>query len=340
MNSSTSSSEAAASVGWRRWLALYLLSFAGIVTAIYLLVVICDPFSTGRFTPFRSIDIAFSGLIESHAGRVRDPAFDSAVIGNSIAGRIQPQSLNGAADRRFVLLAVAGLGPKNELTIARAFMRHHAGTVKTIVFMLEQYWCTTDEQQMLRYPDFPDWLYDKDDISYLQGILSIDSLQATIHRLAIHIAHAPAAGRRDGLAESPEPAVWQLQNIRERRTSAPPKPWTFVALEQLQAFRNSIDDSVQMIMLFVPFHVSELPLPGSDADAWLNSCKMRAKAIAETNPRTLLIDHMREDDLARDTSNFTDARHVRDHVTRMIEAEIAASIRTMSSTTSGHSGAQ
>jgi hypothetical protein len=340
MNSSTSSSEPPDTVAWRRWLMSYLLSLVSIIIAVYLLIVFCDPFSTGRFTMFRSIDIAFSGLVESHAGRVRDPAFDSAVIGNSIAGRIQPRLLSEPTDRRFVLLAVPGLGPKDELTIARAFMRHHAGTVKTIVFMLEQYWCTTDEQQMFHYPDFPDWLYEGDNISYLQSILSIDSLQATIHRLAIRFAHAPEAGRRDGLAESREAPVWQPRRINERQTSAPPKPWTFVALDQLQAFRNSIGDNVQMILLFVPFHVSQLPLPGSDADAWLNSCKMRAKAIAETNPRTVFIDHMREDDLARDINNFTDARHVRDHVTRTIEAEIAAAVRTMSSTTPGPSGAR
>jgi hypothetical protein len=97
---------------------------------------------------------------------------------------------------------------------------------------------------------------------------------------------------------------------------------------------------MQMILLFVPFHVSELPLPDSDADAWLNSCKARAKAIAETNPRTLLIDLMREDVLARDANNFTDARHVRDRITRMIEREIAASVRGMSAATPGPSGAK
>jgi hypothetical protein len=340
MNSSTSSSEAAAAAGWPRWLSSYLLSFAGMIAATYLLIVICDPFSTGRFTPFQTVDIAFSGLVQSNAGRVRDPAFDSAIIGNSIAGRIQPPLLSGPADRRFVLLSIPGLGPNNELTIARAFMRHHAGTAKTIVFMLEQYWCTTDEKRMYRYPDFPDWLYDGDDISYLRKILSIESLQAAIHRLAIRFADAREAGRRDGFAEGPEAPVWKPQRINERRTGAPPQPWTFVALEQLQAFRSSIDSSMQMILLFVPFHVSELPLPDSDADAWLNSCKARAKAIAETNPRTLLIDLMREDVLARDANNFTDARHVRDRITRMIEREIAASVRGMSAATPGPSGAK
>jgi hypothetical protein len=331
MNSFISNSEAGAANGWAGWIALYLTSLAGATLALYAFVVLLDPFSTGQFTPIDSIDIAFSGRAEANAGRVRDPAFDSAILGNSIATRIQPEQLNGSNNRNFVTLAIPGLGPGDQLALARSFVRGHTDRVRTMVFMLETSWCTTRDTEMYHYPQFPNWLYAGDGIAYLRKIFSVDATQAAFHRAGIRLGLAPDAARRDAYVASPEFPVWRPQRLPVRPDAAPPKPWTFIALDRLQDFRRRIGSDVDLIMYFVPFHVSMLPQPGSDAHSFVDACKTRAQSIAAVGPRTILIDRLQEDEIARDLNNFYDAKHVRDNVVRMMEAEIAAAIRELRS---------
>jgi hypothetical protein len=314
---------------WAGWIATYLASLVSATFALYAFVVLLDPFSTGWFTPFDAIDIAFSGRAEANAGRVRDPAFDSAILGNSIATRLQPEKLNAQSDRRFVSLAIPGLGPDDELTLARSFIRGHAGMVRTIVFMLETSWCVTRDSEMYRYPQFPKWLYGTDGVAYLRNILSVEAAQAAFHRAAIRLGVAAEAARRDAYVASPEGLVWRPLRLPARPAAGPPKPWNFIALERLQDFRRNIGPDVQLIMFFVPFHVSMLPKPGSDAAAFLEACKARAQSIATDRPRTVLIDRMREDEVARNLSNFYDGKHVRDDIVRLIESEIAVAINQL-----------
>jgi hypothetical protein len=168
MNSFTSSSESVAGRRWGRALAAYVGTLAGGIAVLHSLIIICDPFSTGRFTPFQTVDIAFSGRVEANAGRVRDPRFDSAIIGNSVSTRFQPELLDRLTDRRFVQLSIPGLGPDNELTLARAFVRGQGEHAKTLIFMLETFWCVTDERNMYKYPEFATWLYEGDNLTYLR----------------------------------------------------------------------------------------------------------------------------------------------------------------------------
>lgn len=328
MSSSISSSDRPRP--WADWLVWYFAVLAGSAAALYLFVLIMDPFSTGLFSPFKSVDIAFSGHAESNAGRVRDSAYDSAIFGNSVATAIQPDLLDGPGSRRFVLLALPGLGPNNQLTIARAFVRSHGTQARTLVFMLEPFWCTTDERSMYRYPHFPDWLYDLDRWRYLKNILSLDAAQAAFHRLAIRLAHAREPSRRDGFVPPHRPwTPWRPAALPSRPEDAPPQPWKFIALERLQEFRRTIPANIGTVLYFVPFHVSLLPKPGSQAEVFLQACKAQAHAIASEGPRTIIIDRLRDDDTARDLNNFYDGKHVLDHVVRTMEVEIVEAIRGM-----------
>jgi hypothetical protein len=110
-------------------------------------------------------------------------------------------------------------------------------------------------------------------------------------------------------------------------TDAPPKPWTFIALDRLLEFRRVIDPRIELILVFMPFHISALPQAGSPAQEWIEACKARAAAIAEAEPRTILIDRMRNDEIAHNANNFWDAKHVRDSIIRELETGIAAVMR-------------
>jgi len=328
MSSSISSSDGAAPKAWRRWLAIYAATLAAGVAALWIFVVVSDPFSTGRLTPLRGIEIASSVRTLANAGRVRDPNFDSAMIGNSISTRFEPDRLNALSGLRLLQLSIPGLGPDEELTLARAFVRAHGGSVKSIVAMLETSWCNTDERTLLRYPSFPYWLYDSNDFDYLRNILSRDSMQAAFHRVAIRLGLAPEPARRDGYVPNDQRGIWRPDRVAglasaKRPTRAPFENKTFSALERLDQFSRMLDPATELVMVLLPFHVSALPEPGSEAAAWLDACKARIKAIAEARPRTLFIDRMLEDDITRDPNNFWDAKHVRDEFIRGIEDDIA-----------------
>ncbi len=225
-------------------------------------------------------------------------------------------------------LSIPGLGPVNELTLARAFARGQDERAKTFVFMIETFWCATDEHNMFHYPNFPNWLYEEDDLTYLREMFSIDSAQAALHRLAIRLGLAPEAARRDGyVPKEGQPDRAATLAHAKRPTDAPAKPWTFFAIERLENFRQIIDPRIELVLLLMPFHVSALPEPGSAAQEWLEACKTRARAMAETRPRTIFIDRLRDDEIARDANNFWDAKHVRDPIIRKLENEIAAALR-------------
>ena len=55
-------------------------------------VILCDPFSTGRFTPITRIDFIGNRLY-ADAAHVRDLRYDAAVFGNSHAVRLIPENL-------------------------------------------------------------------------------------------------------------------------------------------------------------------------------------------------------------------------------------------------------
>jgi hypothetical protein len=329
MNSSIFNSESKTAQRWADWITFYVAGLVSAALWLYVFIVVLDPFSTGWFTPFDAVDIAFSGRAEADAGRVRDPAFDSAILGNSIATRIQPAKLNAATNRRFVTLAIPGLGPDDELMLARSFVRGHASSTRTLVFMMETFWCVTSDNEMYRYPRFPNWLYGSDRIAYLRNILSAEAAQAAFHRAGIRLGFAPEPARRGAYVPSPEAPAWRPLSLPIRPSAAPAKPWNFIALDRLRDFRRVIASDVELIMYFVPFHRSMLPQPDSDAASFLQACKARAQLLADESPRTVLIDRMRDDEVAGDLDNFYDGKHVRDHIVRFMESEIATAVNKL-----------
>jgi hypothetical protein len=331
MSSSISGSDDRSVGAWTRWLASFAVTLGVGFFALYLLVLICDPFSTGRFTPLHGIDIAISQRALANAGRVRDPSFDAAIIGNSYATRFEPDRLNGLTRLRFVQLSIPGFGPDDQLTLARAFLRAHDGAAKAFVVFFDQYWCATNDADMLRYPRFPDWLYQNDDLAYLTHLFTIDAVQAALHRIAIRLGFAPEPARRDGYYPVEQRGIWRPERVAKlttakRPTAAPSSARIFPALDRLDALARSLDPKTALVLVLLPYHVSALPEPGTDAADWIDACKRRMRAIAQPRPRTEFLDWMVDGAVARDAANFWDATHARDHVIRSVEASIAEAL--------------
>src|SRR5262245_62393216 len=106
----------------------------------YLVVVLIDPFSTGRFSLTQRIDFATENKRLYGAGLVRDLRFNAALFGDSTSFALDPSTIAGASGWRMAQLSVPAATPGNILTIASAFARHHRGVRRLELFVLSHVW--------------------------------------------------------------------------------------------------------------------------------------------------------------------------------------------------------
>src|SRR5262245_25482361 len=128
MNSSTSSSER----GWRHFLRTYAAVLLLVGGGCLTWVLVIDPYNTGMMTPLdRNLGIHDSPRM-ADVGRGRNPAFDSAIFGNSTGQLLDPERLGNLMGGHFVSLIIPGSGPVEQLVMMDYFLRHHPGGVRTM----------------------------------------------------------------------------------------------------------------------------------------------------------------------------------------------------------------
>jgi hypothetical protein len=330
-DSDPSRSEGADAGAWRRWLKTYVVALLLGGFALYAFVLVSDPYSTGRFSPFEGHEIAISNRPLADVGRARDPAFDAAIVGNSHAARVEPDRLDAMTGLRFVHLGINALGPDEQLILASAFARNHGAAAKAMVFVLDQYWCGDTDDHLLHYPNFPSWLYAPEPWPYLGHVMSIDGVQASVHRWAIRLFGARPPARRDGFIPQEQRGVWTPERVAylsafRRMTAAPYAGHDYPAMDKLAAFAVAMPPQTSLVLLMIPVHVAMIPVPGTDAARWLDACKAKIDAIAKARPNTVYIDHMVDNEAARDSANFWDGTHARDNLVRLMERDIGAAL--------------
>jgi hypothetical protein len=344
MSSSISSSDdpAASRTPWRAWIRTFFSTAVTGIVALYAAVVLVDPYSTGRFAIFDGIDVAISNRVLGNVGRVRDSRFDAAIVGNSHAARFEPAVLDAASGRRFVQLSVPGIGPTEELVMARAFLAHHHGQGVALLLGIDHFWCRSESEDVLTDPGFPRWLYEPaPPLEYLRNIFSPIAVQATLQRLAIRLFDASPPARADGYfgREPTAPAGLMDRAVAEPRpVDAPPADTPFPELDRLAALVAAMDPQTSLVLFMPPYYVSHVPLEGSAAATRLDTCKARLAAIARRLPHGVLIDYMRVGDVNRTPDNFIDGTHPRDHVIRAIAADIGPVLRGEGQSAVGESG--
>ena len=133
-----------AAQGWRRWLMYFCRRVVWRHSVLYLAVVLLDPFATGRITPFAHFNVTTDVRIFAHAGRARNPEFDSAIIGNSRGFAIEPARLSRGTKRRFVHLGLDAAFPGDQLKMLALFARHRPGGAPLILLVVDyESWCNT-----------------------------------------------------------------------------------------------------------------------------------------------------------------------------------------------------
>jgi hypothetical protein len=328
MSSSTSASDprSDARPAWRRWLIVFCATFGGGFTLLYVLVVLIDPYDTGRFPGLPITGTGDHTSKTAAASHGRDPRFNATVIGNSTGQLIDPYRLHRATGLRFTQLAIAGTGPREQLTIMRWVIAHHP-TYDALVIVTDPTWCTSDPDPPLFYP-FPFWLYGSN-LDYLANVFSAKALDRTVYRIGIALGLSrptDPVGYFDyttalQVVFTPEPAA---PSRHADTTQAPPLPW----IDRLGAFLATLPPSIRVVLAMPPVYYTVLPRAGTEDAVRIDACKAALARLASDRPNTSFMDFRVDSELAHDASDFLDPTHYGHKLAHHMETGIVAALRS------------
>jgi hypothetical protein len=328
MISSISSSEAAAGADWGRWLAVFAAVLAGAAGGLYVLLVLIDPYDTGRFP-----SLGISGIVDENprtaiASRGHDPRFDAAVFGTSTGQMLEPRRLSAATGFNFVQLTVPGSGPREQLTLLRWYIGSHQ-RIGALVIASDEVWCTLDPALPIEHP-FPFWLYGGNR-EYLANVLRSHSFDLAWRRIELAL-HMRTPTDPTGYSDYEAGKVWAFDPPPLPPETAVPSgaipDMSFPGIEGLQETIASLSATLPVVLVMPPVFYTVLPQDGSEEAVRMARCKAALARLVADRPGSGFIDFRRDGPIARDPKNFMDARHYRADIAQQIEHSIAAVLRS------------
>ena len=108
----------------------------------------------------------------------RDPAYNSAVFGNSTMRLLKTTKLNAAFDTHFAQLSLNNGQAYEQYRLGDLYLRHHPAP-KVILYGIDQVWCRPGPP-VRRFPfgPLPEWMYDENRWNDLWNQLNARTLEA------------------------------------------------------------------------------------------------------------------------------------------------------------------
>jgi hypothetical protein len=313
---------------WRTFVLWLAGGFAGIASAVYLLVLIIDPYGVSPIAPAGARPMLDTNQRFMYPQLIRARQHDSLVIGTSTSRLLEPTRLNAAFGGRFANLALSDGRAWEEYQIADLFLRE-IGPPKTLLVGLDWVWCAMDaDVNRITKRGFPAWMYDDDRWNDLVGIFNSRTLLIVIRRLGLAAGVQELSFDQDGYADftpgeaAYDPAraaehVWgqhphEIPRVTPSYAAATDEAarWRFPALSWLEELLIRTEGRSQVYLVFMPVHVMVQPRPGSHGEAQEAECKRRIQALAERFGATYA-DHRVSSAVTRDHTNFWDPLHWR-----------------------------
>jgi hypothetical protein len=341
MNSSISSSEPqaipASASAWRGFSLAFLV--AGLFAMMLALgaAFVVDPYDTGRPGLFKKTGVRPQGPRTAAASRGRDPAFDSAIFGNSHVQLLSPERIGSQVQTlaqeksRFVSLIAPATHPREQLALLDWFNRHHKDSIKAIVIGIDGNWCTGDPALPNEKP-FPFWLYERSTASYLRGLMRYETLEETPRRISFLMGKSPERARADGYWDYEPNYIGLGYDVRADRRTILEKPQPtvpvnatgrFPAAERLALALRDLPDGAGVILLHPPVYQSGLPKAGSPEAATDMACKAAFAAVAAGRPQTYVLDWRGARAESLEPGLWFDHTHYRRPIAEAIETDIA-----------------
>jgi hypothetical protein len=313
---------------WGRCLVACLGALALGAALIAGLVMLVDPYDSGRFGWLGVVGVGDRNPSTANASRARDPQFDAAILGNSTGQLLQPSELDRATGNRFVQLVAPGTDPRSDLVILDYFAAHHR-RIGALVVVIDQGWCGA-ALPPLPQDAFPDWLYQGGALRYLGHLYTWAAFDRVVQRIAIYRGMRQPV-RADGYWSYEE--VWP-PGTKQPAAAVPAQaaPFqgritdTFPYAALLQGAIAKLPGDVPVVLLMPPTFYTLVPQAGSREAASQAACKAAYRSIVSGRPHSNLIDYRIDNALTRDPANFADLIHYRAAIARRLEQGIAASL--------------
>jgi hypothetical protein len=308
---------------WRSFNVGFVLLLPAGLSLFLLALVLIDPYGTGRLTPIQRTDIATNDNNYANATRLRDPRFNAAIIGNSRSMRLAPYRLNELTGLSFAMLAMPGLDPQTQITVASAFVRNNPNHDLTIVWGLGDEWCRTHYHEPI---PFPRWLYEPSTFQYLRHLLASSSIEAAIRRAQVMLGIGKHKGTVDGY-ESDHPFWARTTDPAALLASVPSSDGEPVEADlpfvgQLAEFAQTLNSRIRLVFVFQPIYEKYMPVHGSPADKRLNRCKSELGRIGAAT----FIDMQMHTQLGSRPESFIDAGHFKDDIAIEVERASARAL--------------
>lgn len=291
-------------------------------------LVLLDPYDTGRPGLLTARGALNRDVFAANMTRLRDPWFDSAVIGNSHVQLLQPAQLDRLTGLSFVSLTLPGTFPADHLDVLRAFLARHPVPPRAVVVGIDQFWC---DGGVMRSEHFPAWLYARSFTDYLVGLTRLHSVKVARYRLLSLFRPASGGPRPDGFYDY-EPIYQELgladaTASRARLAQAKPFPVNragrFPAIEELRRAIAAVPAATAILLVRTPVYRTALPDPATPEGRTAEACRAAVAEAAASRPRTAFVDVLGSGRFAGEPANFYDHDHYRAPVAARIEAELA-----------------
>jgi hypothetical protein len=314
-------------LSWRDSNRIFLATFIGILSTVYIFILLIDPYGVVPFSlPFaRPIT---SSQRQMYPQILRTGLYDSIVVGTSTSRLLDPIALGRVLGGHFASFAMPAMTAWEQVQVIDYFRRTVAAP-KTLLIGLDHEWCSRNSNAEDRDKEFPSWAYDENrwnDFLYLLNNPTLEVAGRSVGRLLDMI---PEKLREDGFEVFvPDESTYDLARARYNiwgpkgpRASGPlPRPlelsqaerdaMVFSTLAWLDSSLASLPSSMKKLLVFPPVHTNAMPAAGSYGEAREAECKARIATIARQRG-ALLIDWRIASPLTTEDANFWDAAHCR-----------------------------
>jgi hypothetical protein len=314
-------------VSWRDSNRMFLATFIGILAAVYIFILLVDPYGMVPFSlPFDRPIV--SAQRQMYPQILRTGRYDSIVVGTSTSRLLDPAALSRVLRGHFANLAMPDATAWEQVQVLDYFRRTVAAP-NAVLIGLDHEWCHRSSSAAdKREEEFPSWAYRENqwtDFLYLLNNATLETAGRTVGRV---LGVIPEKLRNDGFSVFvPPEATYDLARAQNHiwgpkgphAFSAAPalqlgeaerNAMTFPALAWLDESLAALPGSTKKLLVFPPVHANSIPPAGSYGEAREAECKTRIAAIASQRG-ALLADWRFVSPLTTDDSHFWDGLHYR-----------------------------
>lgn len=276
-----------------RWL---VLGAYGTVGAIFLSVIVLNPFGNFPITRFSQV-FADNNQRYSYPSIARSGLHQSAIFGTSSSRLLNPQDLQSEFGGKFANLSMDAATAWEQTQIARLFLRQ-VEKPETIILSLDwMVWCNQSaDAQRVTFRLFPETFYDENPINDFADILNLELWDALRKSVKVATGSRQPYQDADGFGDfTPGEANYDAKRAHAHIHEKPlPEPdatllsseevsrLNFPALDWLAETISAIPQETKVLIVRMPVNVTALAVPGTRNAQAEKECVRRTVEIAKT----------------------------------------------------------